>query len=99
MSNCIYNEVTPEYLQMTVKYLVKNSTCMHEAMNKNLIRSAVFKKHDLEWFKTIFDLYIKMNKVPRKEDFESSFKHKNFNQISKECQEMIKENYKKFYEK
>ena len=39
-----------------------------------------------------------MNKVPRKDDFESAFKNKHFaDGISKECQEMIKENYKKFY--
>ena len=85
---------------MIVKYLDKNSTFLNEAMNRKsyLISSAVTKKRDLEWFKTIFDLYIKMKKVPRKEDFEEALKHEDFNKISKECQETIKENYNKFYE-
>ena len=92
---------TPEYLQMIVKYLDKNSTCINKGMNKktNLICCAVMQKHGLEWFKIIFDLYIKMNEVPSKEDFESALKHERFNEISKECQEMIKENYNKFHEK
>ena len=65
-----------------------------------LICLTVEKKRDLEWFTILFDLYIKMNQVPTKEDFESAFKHKNFKDgISKECQEMIKENYNKFYPK
>ena len=88
---------------MIVKYLDKNSTCINKAMNNSaskLIYLAVEKKRDLEWFKTLFDLYIKMNKVPIKEDFELAFKNEHFeNGISKECQAMIKENYNKFYPK
>ena len=59
----------------------------------------VKNKGDFFWFKIIFDLYTKMNKVPRKKDFEFVFEDKHFNQISKQCQEMIKENYNKFYTK
>ena len=86
------------YLQMIIKYFDKNSACINKAMNESeLISLAIHNKRDLEWFKIIFDLYSKMNKVPRKEDFEKALKHKHFGQISKECQAMIKENYNKFY--
>ena len=71
----------------------------HKYDESNPICLAVINKGDIEWFKIIFDLYIKMNKVPRKEDFEFAFKHKHFNTISKQCQEMIKENFNKFYPK
>ena len=54
---------------------------------------------DVEWFKIIFDLYIKMNAVPRKEDFLLALENKNIDQISKKCKEMIESNYKKFYQK
>ena len=67
-----------------------------------LIYWGLENKRDLSWFKRTFDFYIKMDKVPRKEDFESAFKHWNFDGkdgISKECQEMIKENYNKYYPK
>ena len=86
---------------MIVKYFEKNSTCINKAMNKkiNLICLAVENKNDFEWFKIIFDLYIKMKKVPTKEDFEEALNHFDFNEMSKECQEMIKENYNKFYPK
>ena len=86
---------------MVAKYFDKNSTCINKAMNKSkLVYLAVKNKCDLEWFKTLFDLYITMNKVPTKEDFELAFKNEHFeNGISKECQEMIKENYNKFYPK
>ena len=41
-----------------------------------------------------------MNKVPIKDDFELTFKNERFkNGMSKECQEMIQENCKKFYPK
>ena len=101
MEKCIKWDDTPEFFQMIVKYFEKNSTCINKAMNNyKLIYLAVEMQRDLEWFKTIFDLYIKMNKVPIKQDFESAFKNEHFeNGISKECQEMIKENYKKFYPK
>ena len=65
----------------------------------NPIYLGVKNKGDFFWFKIIFDFYIKMNKVPRKEDFELAFKDKHFNTISKQCQDMIKEHYNKFYTK
>ena len=76
---------------MIIKHLDKRYTYF--------ISLPVKTKHDLEWFKAIFDLYSKMNKVPRKADFKEALRKKYFNQTSKECQEMIKENYNKFYPK
>ena len=68
--------------------------------HSKVIYLGVWNKRDLSWFQRMFNFYIKINKVPRKEDFESAFIHRNFKYgISKECQEMIKENYKKFYPK
>ena len=101
MEWCINYDDTPQYLQMIVKYLDKNSTCLNKALNSYtyFISLAVKKKRNLEWFKTIFDLYSTMNKVPRKLDFKDALRKKHFKQISKECQEMIKENYIKFYPK
>ena len=65
-----------------------------------LIYWGVLCNRDLSWFERIFDFYIKINKVPRKEDFESAFKLDEFkDKISKECQEMIKQNYEKYYPK
>ena len=92
------------YLETIIKYFDKNSTCIDQAMDidhsldaSELVRLAVDKQRDLKWFKIVFDLYTKMNKVPRKEDFEKAMKHTHFVKISKECQTMIKENYNKFY--
>ena len=65
----------------------------------NPIYLGVKNKGDIFWFKIIFDLYIKMNTVPRRKDFELAFKDTRFNTISKQCQDMIKENYNKFYPK
>ena len=102
MRHCIEKGGPIEHLQMdmTVKYKEKNSRCINKEIKLKLIRLAVKNKRDLEWFKRIFDLYSKMNKVPKKEDFESALGQYDFKDgISKECQEMIKENYKKFYPK
>ena len=100
MRYCIEKEDRPEYLHMIVKYKEKNSTCINKTIESRLICLAVKKVRNLEWFKTIFDMYSKMNKVPLKGDFESALKNEYFeNGISKECQEMIKENYDKFYPK
>ena len=99
MKWCIQFDDTPKYFQMIAKYFDKNSTGINKEMNKTkLICLAVENTRDLEWFKTIFDLYIKMNKVPSKEDFESAFKNKHFKDgMSKECEKMIKINYYTFY--
>ena len=102
MSNHIEFASDCKYLQVIAKYFDKNSSSIHKAMDideSELISLAVNKKCDLEWFKIIFNLYSKVKKAPRKEDFENALKNENFAQISKECQAMIQENYNKFYPK
>ena len=86
---------------MIVKHLDKNSTAISKTMNteRQQILIGVSSEHDLEWFKIIFDLYNKMNRVPRKEDLKNALQHGYFNKMSKECQELVKENYSKFYPK
>ena len=70
-----------------------------EFRKRQLIDLSVYKKVDLTWFKLIFDMYDKMNKVPSRHDFETAFKNDNFNKLSQKCQEIIKEKYNQFYPK
>ena len=94
-----------EYFQTIVNNFEKNSTFINSAMEKDdyiiteLIYAVAGEKVELSWFKLIFDLYDKMNKAPTREDFEIALKNDNFSKLSKECQEIIKQKYNKFYPK
>ena len=91
-----------EYLRTIANDFDKNSASMNkstkndELEKRELIDLSVYKKVDLRWFKLIFDMYDKMNKVPTREDFEAAFKNDNFNKLSQECQETLKEKYNEF---
>lgn len=85
------------------KYLSKNTACIKGAMAKqNLLEKAVNNwRNNLKWCKLLFDLYSKLNVVPRKDHFQeimSKFEDDD-NSKSQDLKMLIQENYNKYYAK
>ena len=89
-----------EFLNVISQYFEKNTRSIKDGIGSSpLLCEAVKKGRDLEWFNIIFELSNKVNALLTKDDFNNALNEKNFNQLSKECQTLIKENFKKFYAK
>ena len=90
----IYN-----YMKLISKYWQKNEVMIKEGIihrNKPLYY-AVNYGCDLKWFTLIFDLCKRLDTKILKDDFELTLKCKVFNKLSKQCQSIVKENYKQCY--
>ena len=84
-----------DYMCLISQYCEKNVTCIKKTMWP--LSQAVERKRDLKWFELIFDLYKKVDTTATQRDYQTAIKHKNFNQLSKEIQLLVKQNYSKHY--